>query len=90
MTELFEVITKEEFESSGAEALAPPIPSRRRMADWRETAPEVVTYDCEFCGNCETPNNCAWSRECPVCKAQPKDYCHASDGRITGLHAERW
>ena len=57
-------------------------------------APEV-TYPCNFCGHCETPNECAWSRECPVCSAlagkiSEATYCRDGRGALTGLHQERW
>ena len=84
MSDMFEVITEDEFRNSGA------VPPVTYSGESRSAAPEVTTHDCIFCGHCETPNECAWSRTCPVCSAPKMDYCKESDGRITGLHGERW
>lgn len=46
MDQLFEVISKEEFESSGADVAEPRMPSLDRH---KATAPDVNLEWCEFC-----------------------------------------
>lgn len=90
---LFETITEDEFKQASGVVARPSItPARCDDASLlgRVATPEETHYDCESCGWCTTPNNCAWSRQCPTCKVMPGEHCKASDGRITGLHAERW
>lgn len=73
-----------------------PADSDPQIPPWEDdngTAPE--TFECDFCGHCSTPNECAWSRKCPVCGApageiSQQTYCKTPTGGITGLHAERW
>lgn len=77
-----------------------PAPERTSSEDASGTAGEpetdaVETYPCEFCGHCETPNDCAWAHECPKCgapagKISTDSYCKTPTGGITALHAERW
>ena len=116
MTELFEVITKDEFEKSsafrsngtsalnegsgvgndpvmGAEQLSGAMGQAATPNDLPDLAPE--TFTCDFCGHCETPNDCAWAHECPICHAPAgrismTTYCKTPTGGIVGLHAERW
>jgi len=57
--------------------------------------PTVTTIPCNYCGHCETPNDCAWAHECPKCGAPAgkigfNTSCKTPTGGISGLHAERW
>ena len=86
---LFEAITKEEFESSGVEDL------NARLITYADEDATPETSPCTFCGHCETPDACAWSRECPKCHAPAgiitiHSMCKTPTGGIVGLHAERW
>ena len=109
MSNLFEIIDEDEFNKTqvpvplnsvslsgdvrhGADALA----SLQELEDagvGDDAAAE--TYPCNFCGHCETPNDCAWAHECPKCgapagKISETTYCKTPTGGITGLHMERW
>jgi len=96
---LFEVITKEEFESSGTSGLGIAeddllaVGSSGMAGEPAHGVPE--TYPCNYCGHCETPDDCAWAHTCPKCGAPAgkigfQTYCKTPTGGITGLHAERW
>ena len=52
---------------------------------------QLELKECQHCGWCENPDKCVWGVICPICHAEPKEQCRTpTDGRITGLHAERW
>ena len=60
-----------------------------------DTGRSTITYPCNYCGHCETPDDCAWSHTCPKCGAPAgkigfQTYCKTPTGGLTGLHAERW
>ncbi len=55
----------------------------------RAPAPEVITYDCEHCGNCENPSQCVWGVQCPTCGADKSEQC-CQGTRLVGLHEDRW
>lgn len=51
----------------------------------------ILTYDCRFCGHCDTPGRCVSSVECPTCGAIPGGNC--VDFRTKSFvvfHEERW
>lgn len=49
---------------------------------------DVEMRDCEYCGNCEEPDNCVYGVQCPQCEALPREQC--SEGRrVVGLHEAR-
>lgn len=84
---VFEIITEDEFKGSGTVIAMP--------AGTDNIVPDVLTYPCNFCGHCETPNDCAWSHTCPVCEAPAgvisvHSMCKTPTGGIVGIHAERW
>lgn len=45
---------------------------------------------CESCGWCDDPDNCVWGITCPKCGAEPKQHCNNGQGKLEGLHEERW
>ena len=94
----FEIITKEEFESSGVDIARKDASILRCDTDEGKSGLSSRSLDvstpemqlCQWCGWCEDPDHCVWSVQCPVCCAPQMQQCTASDGRITGLHQERW
>jgi len=87
---LFEVITKEEFDE--ASATTPSVVEDAGVGVGYCLSP---TYPCDFCGHCETPDDCAWAHVCPVCAApagmiSTATYCRNTVGTLVSLHAERW
>ena len=85
---VFEIIDEDEFKGSGA-------PSPEAGVGLEIDSLPTVTYPCDFCGHCETPNDCAWSHTCPKCGAPAgvisvHSMCKTPTGGIVGIHAERW
>ena len=103
---VFEIITEDEFRSSGhvdRTVRTDEIPPLKcATEEWPEAGVGLeidslptVTYPCDFCGHCETPNDCAWSHTCPKCGAPAgvisvHSMCKTPTGGIVGIHAERW
>jgi hypothetical protein len=49
----------------------------------------VPTFDCKYCGYCETPGRCVQSFGCPLCGAGTSELCREGT-RLVGFHRERW
>lgn len=93
MSNLFEVISEDEFNAEQDSVTG--VDNGEAGVGYVPDGLPTDTYPCDFCGNCETPNDCAWAHTCPKCGAPPgristATYCKHPQGGIVGLHAERW